>query len=121
MARERRFTDTLGDIRNGDAIAELTEELRELVQRVCDTGRPGALVLTLKVKNMSKGSGSALVIEDDIKVKMPVAEKGTTILFAVEGGQLQRSDPRQPRLADLDRPSEVVVSFEPAAGQGGQS
>lgn len=105
MARaQKRFTETLSDIRNGDVIAELTEALREVVTRVRETGRPGALTLTLKVKNASKGAGAALVIEDDIKTKLPSAEKGTTFLFATDDGQLQRNDPRQPRLADLDGP-----------------
>lgn len=110
MARvQKRFTDILSDIRNGDVIAELTEQLRDVVTRVRETGRPGSLTLTLKVKNASKGAGAALVIEDDVKVKLPTAERGTTVLFATEDGQLQRNDPRQPRLAELDRP--VVTSI----------
>ncbi len=114
MARvQKRFTDILSDIRNGDVIAELTEQLRDVVTRVRETGRPGSLTLTLKVKNASKGAGAALVIEDDVKVKLPTAERGTTVLFATEDGQLQRNDPRQPRLAELDRP--VVTSI--AAGE----
>lgn len=109
MARiQKRFTDTLADIRNGDVIGELTAELMELVARVKATGRPGTLTLTLKVKNASKGSGSALVIQDDIKVKLPTTEKGETFLFATEDGQLQRNDPRQPRLVDLDGPATVA-------------
>lgn len=106
MARaQKRFTDTLLDIRDGDVVHELTEQLRDIVQRVRETGRPGSLTLTIKVKNVSKGAGGALMLEDDIKVKLPVAEKGTTLLFATEDGQLQRNDPRQPRLAELDRPN----------------
>ncbi len=110
---QKRFTDTLGDIRNGDVIHELTEQLREVVARVRETGRPGALVLTLKIKTASK-LGGALILEDDIKVKLPVAEKGTTVLFATEDGQLQRNDPRQPRLADLGSSAERVVDISGA-------
>ena len=113
MARvPKRFTDTLTDIRNGDVISELTDHLREVVTRVRESGRPGSITLTLKVKNMSKGAGCALAIEDDIKVKLPTTEKGTTVLFATEDGQLQRNDPRQPRLADLDRPSVTQMPME---------
>lgn len=118
MARLKRFTDVLADIRNGDVITDLTDELRELVARVRETGRPGSLTLTLKVKQMSKGVGSALVIEDDIKKKLPVAEKGTTVLFATEDGELQRNDPRQPRLIDIE-PRGEVATMPSAAGQGG--
>lgn len=103
MARERRFTDTLIDIRDGAVVDDLTNQLRELVTRVGETGRPGSLILTLKVKSATKGQmGGALLIEDDIKCKLPIAEKGTTILFATTDGQLQRHDPRQPRLVPLD-------------------
>jgi len=102
MARDRRFTETLADIRNGDSVSELTDHLRDLVTRVLETGRTGQLTLTLKVKSASKGGGNALVIEDDIKVKLPVHEKGNTFLFATEDGQLQRHDPRQPRLVPLE-------------------
>lgn len=109
VGREKRFTDTLTDLRAGEAHAELTDQLRELVLRVRETGRPGSLTLTLKVKNASKGAGAALVIQDDIKVKLPVAEKGETFLFADAEGQLQRNDPRQPRLVELDQP--VVASI----------
>ena len=97
----KNFADTLKDIRRGDVISDATEHLRELVQRVKETGRPGALSLTLKVKPASKGDGTALLIEDDLKVKLPVAEKGSTILFATVEGNLQRNDPRQPELKGL--------------------
>ncbi len=118
MARvQKRFTETLADIRNGDVIADLTDQLRELVLRVRETGRPGSMTLTLKVKNASKGAGSALVIEDDIKTKLPTAEKGSTFLFAAEDGQLQRNDPRQPRLAELDRPSNVTTMINTKTGE----
>lgn len=115
MARVKRFTDTLGEIRGGEVIAELTNQLREVVQRVRESGRPGALVLTLKVKTASKGIGAALIIEDDVKVKLPVAERGTTVLFATDDGELSRNDPRQPRLVEMDGP-QVVQMPEAAAG-----
>jgi len=108
VSKSKQFTDTLRDIRGGDVIEELTAQLREVVARVRDTGRPGALSLTLKVKRASKGAGNTLVIEDDIKVKLPVAEKGETILFATDDGDLQRNDPRQPKLTGLDKPNPVV-------------
>lgn len=117
MARTKRFTDVLADIRNGDVITDLTEELRDLVMAVRETGRPGSLTLTLKVKQMSKGVGAALVIEDDIKAKPPKAEKGTSVLFATEDGELQRNDPRQPRLIDLE-PRGEVAQLPTAQGAG---
>lgn len=95
---QKRFTDTLRDIRGGEVIDELTIAFRELVQRVSETGQSGSLTLTLKCKRASKGSGNTLVIADDIKLKLPTNEKGETILFATPDGDLQRNDPRQPSL-----------------------
>ena len=117
MPRERRFTDTLGDIREGAVVDDLTLQLRDLVQRVRETGRPGTLTLVLKVKSASKGGAinGALIIEDDIKTKLPVAERGTTVLFATEEGQLQRHDPRQPRLVEYDEARESSVATMPEA------
>jgi hypothetical protein len=105
----KRFTDVLQDIRGGDVIHELTDQLREVVTRVTETGRPGELSLKLKVKPASKGAGATLIIEDDIKVKLPVHEKGTTILYATKDGDLQRNDPRQPQLVGMERTSAPVV------------
>lgn len=107
---------TLAEIRGGDLVDELTQELRCLVQDVLATGKPGSLTLRLSVKNASKGSGTALLIEDDVKVKPPKPDKGTTFLFATESGELQRNDPRQPRLVETMPTGQVV----PMGGQVAQ-
>lgn len=109
----KRFTDVLQDIRGGDVIHELTDQLRDVVTRVADTGRPGEIILKLKVKPASKGAGATLIIEDDIKVKLPVHEKGTTILYATKDGDLQRNDPRQPQLVGMERQTAPVVPIAP--------
>lgn len=106
---QRRFVDTLTDLRNGEVQQELTDALKEVVARVLFTGKPGKLMLTLKVRKASKGAGTSLVLIDDIKTTLPLPERGESVLFANDDLTLQRSDPRQPRLADLDQPA--VVSF----------
>lgn len=107
--RGRRFADTLTDLRNGELQQELTDALKEVVGRVLETGKPGKLTLTIKVRKASKGVGSSLVLVDDVKTTLPTPERGESVLFASEDLTLQRSDPRQPRLADLDR---SVVAME---------
>lgn len=117
----KRFTDVLTDIRGGDVIGELTTHLRELVAKVKESGRPGEIVLKLKIKRASKGSGNTLVIEDDIKVKLPTPEKGETILFATDDGDLQRNDPRQPKLTGMERPASTVVPMSGGQQEAAQS
>jgi hypothetical protein len=105
----KQFTDTLRDIRGGQLTEDLTERLRELVSKVNETGGGGSLTLTLKIKRAAKGSGMTLIVADDIKVKLPVGERGETILFATDDGELQRNDPRQPRLVGMEtKPTNVT-------------
>jgi hypothetical protein len=110
----KNFTETLRDVRGGQVIDDLTEHFRELVSKVLETGGAGELHLKLKVKRFSKGEGNTLLISDDIKTKLPVSEKGETILFATADGDLQRNDPRQPRLTGMERPAANVVPMTPA-------
>jgi hypothetical protein len=117
----RQFTETLRDIRGGDVVHELTEQLREVVTRVKDTGRPGSLILTLKVKPAATGAGTALIIEDDVKIKLPMAAKGATILYANDDGGLQRNDPRQPSLLPPPDPRSVVAMPAPPSPEAAAS
>ncbi len=56
-----------------DYADELSEALHQLVARVQDTGRKGALTLVITVEPLPKGDGRALVISDEIKLKLPAA------------------------------------------------
>lgn len=105
----KRFTDTLMDVRGGDLVSELTGQMRELVAAVKANGGSGELTLRLKVKRAAKGTGSTLVIVDEVKVKPPKFEENETILFANEEGDLQRSDPRQPRLTGMEGKGATVT------------
>jgi hypothetical protein len=98
---DRAFTDALKDIRNGASVVELGETLTGLVERVRATGKAGTLTYTLKVKPASKGDTDVLLLEDDIKVKLPVDTRGGTIYYADDNQQLTRKDPRQPSLPNL--------------------
>mgnify|MGYP000004507465 CR=1 FL=1 len=59
MARvQKRFTDILSDIRNGDVIAELTEQLRDVVtrlERVKDRAALEALGAVLEAEREVQG------------------------------------------------------------------
>jgi len=103
------FTDTLNQLRFGTLTEDLTRQLNELVLKCDSTGRAGSLTLTISLK---PGKGGQLEIFDDIKVKMPKEERGSSIMFCTPEGNLQREDPRQLQLTGLravgdDQPSEL--------------
>lgn len=89
------FTDTLNALRYGTLSEELTKKLHELTAACTETGRAGAITLTLALK---PGKGGQVEVFDDIKVKLPKEERGSSIMFATPEGNLQREDPRQSKL-----------------------
>lgn len=99
----RPFTDTLNQLRFGTLNDDLSAELNKLVQTVANTGKAGELKLTIKLK---PGKGGQIEVFDDITVKAPKEERGSSIMFATPEGNLQREDPRQmqiERLRTVDR------------------
>jgi len=94
----RPFADTLRQIRFGELQEELSEQLNALTKRCTETGRAGELVLKIKLK---PGKGGQVEILDDLNVKLPKLERGTSIFFATPEGNLQREDPRQMDIAEL--------------------
>jgi hypothetical protein len=98
MNESNTFGKTLGEIRGGDCLSELSEMLGELVGRVRETGKAGELILKLKVKPASRGNIGAVVIEDKPDVKMPPVERAQSLFFATESNTLQRNDPNQSEL-----------------------
>ena len=63
-----------------------------------ETGRAGELRLTIKLK---PGKAGQVEVSDDITVKAPKPERGTSIMFATPEGNLQREDPRQMSIEGL--------------------
>lgn len=113
------FTDTLNALRYGELSDELTQQLHDLTAQCVKTGKAGALTLTLSLK---PGKAGQFEIVDDVKVKPPKADRGTSIMFVAEGGVLQREDPRQRKLdlREVDPETGEIRSFvadaRPAAG-----
>lgn len=92
------FARTLQELRSGYAAAELSEKLQELVAGVRLTGRGGELVFKVKVKPASQGDTTALMLSDEISVRMPKVKNAESIFFAGENNELLRNDPRQKEL-----------------------
>ena len=95
------FLDTVRELRQGQTLQDLADELQALVAATRLAGRPGKLVFTLTVKPASKGNVDTLLLEDAITIKAPKLDRAATVMFATANNFLQRSDPRQPELAGL--------------------
>lgn len=98
MSGPRPFTDTLVALRFGTLNDDLTKALNELTALCADTGKVGELKLTIKLK---PGKGGQIEVFDDIVVKAPKEERGSSIMFATPEGNLQREDPRQMNIDGL--------------------
>lgn len=94
----RPFTDTLGQLRFGTLNDDLSAALNELVTACSNTGKVGELKLSIKLK---PGKGGQIEVFDDIQVKAPKEERGSSIMFATPEGNLQREDPRQMQIDGL--------------------
>lgn len=96
----RPFLETLGALRGGRTLDELSDDLAKVVQAVEHTGKPGKLVLSLNVRPPRKGGGASsyLTIEDDVVTKIPRRDREDTVFFPLADGSLSRQDPRQGEL-----------------------
>ena len=109
------FNATINALRFGELHDELDKSLATLVDACSDTGKVGELTLKIKLK---PGKGGQIEVIDDVKIKAPVHERGTTLMFATPEGELQREDPRQMRIDEVrtvDTHLPVrIISHEPA-------
>lgn len=103
------FGSTLTALRFGSLHEELTEALGELTAQCVNTGKAGELHLTLKLK---PGKAGQVEVIDDIKVKAPKPERGSSIMFSTAEGNLQREDPRQMSFEQLKTVDTNVTHFK---------
>ena len=96
----RSFVDTLRDLRGGEVLDQLDEQLQELVRAVASTQAGGQLTLTVVVAPM-KGSTEAVVVKDVIKLKKPEVKSAGTLMFPTVEGNLQRNNPNQRELPGI--------------------
>ena len=91
------FATILLNLSNGDSHRELTENLRELVQAVQDTGKPGTLTYTIKIKPNDLNA-NAVAVMDEIKLKKPEYDREKSLFFTDNHGNLTKNPPSQPSL-----------------------
>lgn len=104
MIDGKPFTDTLGELEQGQVLRDLTARQREIVEAVLETVKKGSLTITLEYTPTGRGS-----VEIDVKIKPNVPEHGrpSTTFFATPDNTLVRDDPKQPKLPlhRVDTPS----------------
>lgn len=84
--------------RHGEILSDLSESIRNVTQAVQDSGRGGSITLKIDIRPASKGRAGALVVEDEIKEKLPTEDKTGSIFFADKNFNLIRDDPNQTTL-----------------------
>lgn len=93
--RIRPFADFLREQAKGQTHDEMSEGLRDLVQRVKDTGKAGSITLRINVEPLKGSGGSALQVSDEIKLRLPEHDRQTSLFFSDRDGNLLRNDPNQ--------------------------
>jgi hypothetical protein len=82
--------------RKGGLHGELTDAFGELIQAVAETGKVGSLSLSIKVT--PNKDGATVTVNDKIKLTIPEPEKGASMFFYDQHGNLTRNNPAQPEL-----------------------
>ena len=88
------FPETILQMNNGATVMELSDALEKVVAAVRAAGKSGSITLTVNVKPASKGSTNVLMVESQVKTKLPEPDRGMTVFYATEDNQLVRNDPQ---------------------------
>jgi hypothetical protein len=96
----RPFADWLREQAGGKSHDELSDAVYDLVQRVKDTGKKGSIVYTINIGPM-KGDKDVLMVDDQIKLKLPEHDRKASLFYTDKVGNLTRTDPNQPQFEGL--------------------
>lgn len=86
------FGQIIGSLRGGAAQDELNDKVQEVVEAAKEHRRAGSISLTLKISP----NGDTVLVKDEIKAKVPEADRPSTMFFTDEHGNLLRRNPNQP-------------------------
>lgn len=111
----RPFADWLREQSKGTTHEELSERLHTLIGRVRDTGKKGALQLTITVSPF-KGDSDALLVADSIKLTLPQHDRKDSIFYADKAGNFSREDPQQLPFEPLRQVGDPVADDDKGAG-----
>ena len=108
------FTRTLRNLRSGQVIFELSQQLQECVQESQETNKMSEITLKLKIKP-GKGASGQFFIEDTITQKLPKHDKSDSIFFGTPEGNLVRDDPRQ--MSIFEQNGRDITRVNPETGE----
>ncbi|HET7386884.1 MAG TPA: hypothetical protein VFJ19_09515 [Nocardioidaceae bacterium] len=89
----RPFSAWLTEQSGGRTHDELSDGLHDLIARVQDTGKKGSISLIVHVEPAK--DTVALIVHDEIKLKLPEHDRKASLFFIDATGNLTRHDPRQ--------------------------
>jgi hypothetical protein len=94
------FLALLADMRNGEAIPRLDDELTELMDSICEHQAAGTMVLKLKITpdKLENFRVVGVKVEYAIEAKPPTEKAGTSVFYVGEKGELSRENARQMNL-----------------------
>ena len=107
----RPAADVLRDLAKGKTHDELSEAIWDLRQRVAETGKAGSVTLTISMKPL-KENPDMIVVEDEIRLKLPEFPRQPSVFYADRQGNLSRQNPMQDELPGALR---AVEDPDPAA------
>ena len=96
----RPFAELLTVLDHGNAHAEASRALHDLVAAVRDSGKKGTMSIALTVAPL-KGSDSQVVVAAQVTAKPPKSEPAAAVFYLDDAGNLTRHDPRQIELEGL--------------------
>jgi hypothetical protein len=101
------FLDTLGQMERGRLVDELTATFADIVRAALETGKAGALTLSIKVKPDTSAAEPRVDVITDYAAKVPRPDRRKSIFFADANGGLHRVQPSPtlPGFAEEDTPT----------------
>lgn len=93
------FTTLLAQIRKGELVSELSNDITAAIDAMKRAGgKTASVTLELKFKAVESEVNS-LFISAEVKTKLPKPDKSPALFYTTEDNQLQRNDPNQAELA----------------------
>ena len=94
-AEDLPFSQQLAYINKGTLDAELTEALAEVIKAVRETGKKGAVTLTLNCSMLNTRDENTMKVTPKVTRTIPELDRADTIMFSTADGDLLRDDPAQ--------------------------
>ncbi len=91
------FLTLLQHHRSGQVLNDLSAAMREATEAAQLQGKKAVITLKINIEPAAKAAG-AVVVTDDVKVKLPEPQTRGSFFFSDDRGNLFRDDPRQKEL-----------------------